>query len=155
MLFGFAALSGLAQTNLVAPASQAETPPATPVQISKKLANENLAVMQHVEELRAICIQNRRIVSGKVLKVLPDGIVVDSGYTNLMRAPLNQSWLIPGTVVAGHASNVVEESNPDSICLGQVFLTDLPANRPEAGSCTFLITSSWKVFPWGNTLTLR
>jgi hypothetical protein len=132
LLFVFAALSGLGQTNLVAPARPTETQPAVPVQISNNLAGENLAVLQHVEELRAACIQNRRIICGKILKVLPDGIVVDSGYTNLMRAPLNQSWLIPGTVVAGRASNLVEESSPDSTCLGQVFLTDLP--KPPRGT---------------------
>lgn len=90
-----------------------------------------MAVMQHVEQLRANCINNRRIICGKVLKILPEGIIVDSGYTNLMRAPLNRSWIIPGTVEANRATNFVEGSNPDSICLGQVFLTDLPKAPPN------------------------
>ena len=89
-----------------------------------------MTVLQHAEELRAMAIQNRRIICGKVLKVLPDGIVVDSGYTNLMRAPLNHSWLIPGAVVAGRATSFVEENKPDSTCFGQVFLTDLPKPPP-------------------------
>lgn len=121
LLISFAALCVFAQDNLV--------------QISNKLNDENIAVMNHVEELRAIAIQNRRIICGRILKVLPDGIVVDSGYTNLMRAPVNQSWLIPGTVVAERAANVVEEHKPDSVCFGQVFLTDLPkapGRRPKA-----------------------
>ena len=74
-----------------------------------------------MEELRARCIENRRIICGKILKILPDGIVVDSGYTNLMRAPLNQSWLIPGTAMAERATNIVEGAAPDSVCVGQVF----------------------------------
>ena len=72
------------------------------------------------------CIQNRRMICGKILKVLPDGLVVDSGYTNLMRAPLNRSWLIPGAAVATRATNLVEASQPDAVCIGLVFLTDLP-----------------------------
>jgi hypothetical protein len=111
-----AALPAFAQTNL---------PPA-----SNPVADENLAVMQHVEELRANCIKNRRIICGKIIKVLPDGIVVDSGYTNLMRAPLTQSWLIPGSVAAERATNFVESSEPDAICSGPVFLTDLPKIPP-------------------------
>jgi hypothetical protein len=118
LLLIFAALPIFAQTNLVP--------------VPNNVAGENMAVMQHAEELRAVAIQNRRIICGKILKMLPDGIVVDSGYTNLMRAPLNQSWLIPGTVEAGRAINFVEESKPDSICLGQVFLTDLP--KPPRGT---------------------
>lgn len=90
-----------------------------------------MAIMQHVEELRAICIKNRRIICGKVLEILPDGIVVDSGYTNLLRAPLNRSWMIPGTVEASRATNFVEGSEPDSICFGHVFLTDLPKAPPN------------------------
>lgn len=107
-----------AQTN----ATQPQTDP----------TNENMAVMEHVEALRAVCIKNRRIICGKVLKVLPDGIVVDSGYTNLMRAPLNRSWLIPGTAQAERATSFVEGSEPDSICFGQVFLMDLPKAPPNA-----------------------
>ncbi len=70
------------------------------------------------------------MICGRILKVLPDGIVVDSGYTNLMRAPLNQSWLIPGSVVAGRAANLVESRQPDAICIGQVFVTDVPKPPP-------------------------
>ena len=116
--FVFVAASLFAQTN---------RPPD-----SASSTNENIAVLQHVEELRARCIGNRRIICGKILKIMPDGIVVDSGYTNLMRAPLNQSWLIPGNAVAERATNFVESSAPDSICAGQVYLTDLP--KPPRGA---------------------
>jgi hypothetical protein len=69
------------------------------------------------------------LICGKILKVLPDGLVVDSGYTNLMREPLKSSWLIPGTVTATRAANLVESSQPDSVCIGQVFITDAPISK--------------------------
>jgi hypothetical protein len=78
------------------------------------------------ENTRLSCIQFRRIICGRIMKVLPDGWVVESGYTNLMRSPLNKSWLIPGTVAATLPANLVEEKEPDAICVGLVFLADLP-----------------------------
>jgi hypothetical protein len=88
--------------------------------------NPDVAYAQQVEKIRQECIQNRRMISGKILKIQPDGLVIDSGYTNLARYPLNRSWLVPGTAVAARATNVIEGNQPDSICMGQVFLTDLP-----------------------------
>ncbi len=118
LAFVFAALSVPGQTNFLPEQSN--------------ITNENMAVLQHVEELRATCIKNRRMICGKIIKVLPDGIVVDSGYTNLMRAPLNRSWLVPGTANAERATNFVERSEPDSVCYGPVFLTDVP--KPPANA---------------------
>jgi hypothetical protein len=117
LLLVFAVLSASAQTNQVVPAGAAQ------VQTNQDLAK------QRYEKVRLQVIQNRRMICGKIIKILPDGIVVDSGYTNLMRAPLNQSWLIPGTVVASRAVNYVEASEPDAVCVGQIFLTDLPKPR--------------------------
>jgi hypothetical protein len=79
--------------------------------------------------MRAECIQGRRIICGKILKVLPTGLVVDSGYTSLMRHPLDRSWLIPGTVEAAREANLVEKNEPDCVCVGLVFVTDLPKLR--------------------------
>jgi hypothetical protein len=120
-----------------------------PVQTGIDITNENMAVMRRVEELRASCIKNRRIICGKIIKVLPDGIVVDSGYTNLMRAPLNRSWLIPGTVDVQRTNIFVESSEPDSICFGQVFLTDLPKAPPHTklNVFDFVVLEG---FPMGN-----
>lgn len=83
----------------------------------------------HVESVRASCIQGRRIVCGKILKVLPGGLIVDSGYTNLMRHPLDHSWLVPGTVEAEREANLVEKNEPDCVCAGLVYLTDTPKTR--------------------------
>jgi hypothetical protein len=84
------------------------------------------------EKIRTDCVQGRRIICGKILKILPDGLVVDSGYTNLMRSPLNKSWLAPGTVQAARAANLVEGNEPGCVCVGLVFLTALPRARPPA-----------------------
>ena len=55
--------------------------------------------------------------------------MVESGYTNLLREPLTKSWLIPGTVTASRTPNLVEGREPDSVCVGQVLLTDPPKGR--------------------------
>jgi hypothetical protein len=107
-----AAVSALAQTNPVATAQ-----------------SQALSAAQRHETARMEAIQSRRIICGKILKILPDGIVVDSGYTNLMRTPLDQSWLIPGTATATRAAGIVEASQPDAVCVGLVFVTDLPKSR--------------------------
>jgi len=60
--------------------------------------NAPLSAVQHAEHIRAACLQGRRIICGKTLKVLPDGLVVDSGFTDLLRSPLNKTWLISGSV---------------------------------------------------------
>jgi len=81
------------------------------------------------EQIRAECLQGRRIICGKILKVLPGGLVVDSGYTNLLRPPFNKSWLISGTVTASRPASLVESHEPESVCVGVVFLTDVPKSR--------------------------
>jgi hypothetical protein len=89
---------------------------------------------QRLEDIRLYCIQKRRTICGKILKVLPDGVVIDSGYTNIMRDPLNHSWLAPGSVQAQQATNLVEGDQPNCVCLGLVFLSNLPKkpSKPAA-----------------------
>jgi hypothetical protein len=84
---------------------------------------------QRAEQIRAECLQGRRIICGKILKVLPNGLVVDSGYTDLLRSPVNKSWLIPGRVAASRPASQVESREPESVCVGLVFVTDLPKSR--------------------------
>jgi hypothetical protein len=117
-----AALPVLAQTNV--PAAKTDAPP----DASSAAANR-IAYRQAAAAIRTNCIQGRRIICGKILKVLPEGLVVDSGYTNLMRSPLNRSWLIPGTVEAARKPDLVEMNEPDCVCVGLVFLTDTPKSR--------------------------
>jgi hypothetical protein len=116
-----------AQTNLTTVSNQ--TGSISALAQAPGRTNEMAPTMQRVEEVRATCIQTRRQVCGKILKILPEGLVVDSGYTNLDQPPLNRSWLQPGTVATGRAQSVVEGNQPDSMCIGLVFLTDLPKGR--------------------------
>jgi len=107
------ALPAWAQTNSAPATLQSQT-------------NKSLSRGQQIEAFRADCIEKRRTICGKILKVLPDGLVVESGYTNLMRAPLSHSWLAPGSVKAALAANLIEGQQPDCVCVGLVFLTNLP-----------------------------
>src|SRR5271170_3484502 len=59
-------------------------------------AQQMKADFEHREQIRMECIEGRRLICGKILQILPDGFVVESGYTNLLREPLVQSWLAPG-----------------------------------------------------------
>jgi hypothetical protein len=125
-LFLFAAIPVWAQNNAVAPphpSSEISNPPPAAIQ--------NPPAGQQIEKLRAECLQHRRAICGKILQVLPDGIVVDTGYTNLMRPPLNRSWLVPGSVKTEPAAHLVEGDQPDCVCVGLLFLTDLP-KKPAA-----------------------
>ena len=63
---------------------------------------------ERIEQIHSECVQGRRLICGKILKILPDGLVVDSGYTNLTHPPLSASWLVPGRVSAGRPANQIE-----------------------------------------------
>lgn len=82
------------------------------------------------EQIRNECIQGRRLICGKVLKIFPDGLVVDSGYTDLLRPPLTESWVVPGTVPAHRNPAVLELNEPGTPCIGLAFLTDIPKRQP-------------------------
>src|SRR5450432_3151515 len=100
LLLVFAVWPALAQTNPVAPASGTETFQTPTNHASSPALSPTLSVSQRYEKVRLDCIQSRRIICGKIVKVLPDGLVVESGYLDLMRSPLGESWLIPGTVTS-------------------------------------------------------
>ena len=48
-----------------------------------------------------------------------------------MRGTLTKSWLIAGSVVANRAENLVESREPGALCIGTVFLSDLPRGKPR------------------------
>ncbi|HEY3860406.1 MAG TPA: chitobiase/beta-hexosaminidase C-terminal domain-containing protein [Verrucomicrobiae bacterium] len=81
------------------------------------------------EKIRSECIEGRRYVCGRVLQIVKEGIVVDSGYPSLLQPPLNHSWLTRANVAPTRPAALVEGKEPDSIAVGLVFLTDLP-RRP-------------------------
>ena len=125
LLFVFFALSVAAQSTALTnnPAAIPDSP------AGQGQTNQSVSFMEPIEQIRMVCIAGRRHICGKILKVLPDGLVIDSGYTNLLREPLAESWLVPGILSESRASNVIEENQPGAICYGLVFLTDLPKMR--------------------------
>jgi hypothetical protein len=125
------AMPALAQTNKAAFTNHSIEFANSPAGQFHGQTNQSLSIAQRVGKIRWECIEKRRIICGKILKVLPEGLVVHSGYTNLMRPPLNASWLVPGAVRARPAANLVEGNEADSVCIGLVFLTDLP-KKPVA-----------------------
>src|ERR1039457_6160202 len=120
-LIVFAAMCASAQTNSVAPAGNSPT--------LQSPTNHVLSPSERFEKIRLECIESRRSICGKIIKILPDGLVVESGYTNLMRAPLEKSWLIPGTVTAAPPASLVEANQAGAVCVGTIFLADLPKGR--------------------------
>jgi hypothetical protein len=127
--FMLAALSATAQTNQVSVTNVASAVSSSGTQSFQRQTNQVPSIAERIQQIRAACIESRRSICGKILQVLPEGLVVDSGYTNLLRAPINRSWLVPGTVTASRAAGLVEGMEPDSVCVGLVFLTDIPKSR--------------------------
>jgi hypothetical protein len=101
----------------------------SPVRSSGPKPADSAATAVRAERVRAECVQGRRCICGRILKVLPDGLVVESGYTSLLRPALYRSWLVPGTVPANRDPHLVEAKDPDSVCTGLVFLADSPKTR--------------------------
>jgi hypothetical protein len=127
-LFLLAVLSARGQTN-IPPAGASSGAPNSPGAQVQNPTNQTLAVLLHQERVRADCINCRRLICGKILQILPDGLVVESGYTNLLRDPLTKSWLVPGMVAASLSPNLIERGEPGSVAVGRVFLTDFPKSR--------------------------
>jgi hypothetical protein len=101
-------------------------PPASNTVASNEVPSAGLK-----EQIRAQCLEGRRSICGRIVRILPEGLLVEAGYTNLLREPLTKSWLVPGTAVASPAQNLVESKEPGAICVGTVFLTDLPRGKPH------------------------
>ena len=129
LLFMFAALAAAAQTNVVNVANVAGAVSPSTSQSFQSRTNSVPSFAEHLQQIRAACIRSRCCICGKILKILPEGLVVESGYTNLLRSPLNRSWLVPGSVTANRATDLVEGNEPGSVCIGLVFVTDLPKPR--------------------------
>jgi len=128
LLLLLAALSARGQTNAPAAGSSDGSSNSSTGQFQTQ-TNQALAAVLHAEQVRNDCINGRRSICGKILQILPDGVVVESGYTNLLRDPLTKNWLVPGTVVASRADNLIEQDEPGSVVVGRVFLTDFPKSR--------------------------
>ena len=77
ILFFLAALPALAQTNVGGftdrPGAISNSPPET----FQSQTNRDPSIVEQAEQMRAACINGRRSICGKVLQILPDGLVVD------------------------------------------------------------------------------
>ena len=121
-----AGLTALADSNSIRSASGALSAGGSPAQDQV----EALRVARRTEQVRTECIEGRRYVAGRVLQVTPQGLVVDSGYSQLMRPPLNQSWVVPGTAAVERDAHAVEEKKPGAVCVGLVLLSNFPKRPP-------------------------
>jgi len=92
---------------------------------------KQVASVESKEQIRARCLEGRRSICGKIIRIFPDGLLIEAGYTNLLREPLTKSWLVPATVTASLAPNPVESKEAGAICFGTVFLSDLPRGKPH------------------------
>jgi hypothetical protein len=120
-VFFFAAFNLLAQSNI--------NSIATDLAVSKMETNQPIEATQRTEQIRTKCLQGRRLICGRITKVLPDGLVIESGYLDLLHPPLNKSWLIPGDAGINRTPNMIESRRPESPCIGIIYLTDLPKSR--------------------------
>jgi len=137
-----------AQTNNPAAAAAGDSTNATAANVADQAGIEAAAARsQRIEALRNACIQGRRTICGRIIKVLPGGVVVDSGYTNLLRAPLTESWLVPGTATASRPEGLVEGQEPGTASVGKVFLTDFPKRPAKPKLYDYVIIEA---YPAGN-----
>ncbi len=121
-----ASWAGCAHENTAVPAA-AITPAKITPSPAKAGTPDSLAI--NPEQIRTDCIAGRRIICGRVLKVLPDGLVVESGYTDLLREPLTQSWVVAGNVSAHRDPALLERNEPGTPCVGLAFLTDISKRK--------------------------
>jgi hypothetical protein len=104
--------------------------------------NQISARDRRVAEIRTACINGRRCVCGKVIKMVPEGLVVDSGYTALMDPPFTQSWVFPGGALVNRDGKLLERSEPASPCVGTVLLTDFP-RRPAVNLYDYVVLQAY------------
>ena len=129
--FQLGTLIAAAQPNLASGTNSAPSAPTLTQSAaqSQPATNAAKADLQHREKIRAACIDGRRLICGKILDILPGGLVIESGYTNLLREPLAKSWLIPGTFEATRAENLIEGATPGTVCVGLVFVANAPKGK--------------------------
>src|SRR6267378_4102051 len=97
---------------------------------------------RHAAEIRAGCINGRRCVCGKVIKIVPEGLIVESGYTALMEPPFTGAWVIPGGALVNRDSKLIERDEPASPCIGTVLLTDFPP-RPAVKLYDYVLLQAY------------
>jgi hypothetical protein len=116
--------------------------PASAQTNSAARTNQTPSLDRRAADIRNACINGRRAVCGKVIKILPDGLVVDSGYTGLLEPPFNQSWVVTGGASLTRDSKAIELNKPASACIGLVFLTDIP-KRPAVKPYDYVVIQAY------------
>ena len=107
----------------------AQTNQAAAADYSQIHTNDPVAMMHLSEAIRGECINNRRQICGRIIQMFTNGVVVESGYTNLLRDPLTRSWLVRGSAEVDGTKKLLESTEPGAVCVGRIFLTDLPQSR--------------------------
>ncbi len=97
---------------------------------------------QRAADIRAACINGRRCVCGKVIKIVPEGLIVESGYTALMQPPFTGSWAIPSGALVNRDSKLIERDEPASPCIGTVLLNDFP-KRPAVKLYDYVLLQAY------------
>jgi hypothetical protein len=137
MLLSVAAISSFAEPGTVQ-TNKSAAPAATGAQQAADAGKS----AQLAEQVRTHCIEGRRYVAGRVLQVLPEGLIVDSGYSQLLSPPLNRSWLVSSTVSINRNASAVEEIKPDAVCVGVVLLSDYP-KRPAVKAYDYVVMHAY------------
>jgi hypothetical protein len=135
-IFAFAGLISLLPITALAQSSTNTNSPPPPAAAASARGSE---------EIRAACVEGRRYICGKVVQIVADGLVVDSGYPDLLNPPLNKSWVVPGTASVTRNPAAIEEKKPDAICVGLVFLTAFP-KKPKVNEYDYV---TLHVYPCG------
>ncbi len=107
-----------------------DNPGSRPVTPAPARVTPELTPAQRAEIIRTNCLQGARYICGRVLQIRTNGVVVDSGYTDLMDVHYRQLWRVPGTANVHRDPSAVEINQPGAPCVGLVFLTDLPRRPP-------------------------
>jgi hypothetical protein len=138
LMLGFvaalAALNALGQVlPSPAPAPTNHTPALAVSESSRPATNQPRSTRElerRSETIRTACIQGRRRLCGRVMEISTNGLVVDSGFTSLLRPELSRSWVAPAAVSAERPPNLVEDNVPGAVAVGLVLVTDVPRRPP-------------------------
>ena len=131
-------LTATAQTNSALPPTNAAAPGKSNSVSSNAVDPNTAALGIRAEKIRSECIAGRRFICGRVLDVKKDGLVVESGYTSLMREAFNRSWVVTGNVAATLEPHAVEANVPGTVAYGTVFLTGAP-KRPAVHKYDYVL----------------
>jgi len=121
------------------------TPTLAVSESSRPATNQALSTKeleQRSEAIRTACIQGRRRICGRVLEISTNGLVVDSGFTSLLRPELSRSWVAPATVSAERPPNLMEDNTPGAVAVGLVLITDFP-RRPPVNLYDYVILQAY------------